>query len=472
MDSFKIRMEEKLGLVHLSPQKSCIFKVHHELRKVNEKAYSPVLISIGPYHYERRKLDLQFMEQHKWRYLNDMIRRKESSEGTSRDDLLGRCFKILEEHEVRARGFFAVPFGKVEFIEMMLVDSCFILEYFRKCALREEKEVDPLFQADWIGNCLSRDLVLIENQIPFFVLTELLSVIGPWPNPNPLCLVYAAVNCLSVYRHLGTDQGTIASKFALQSISDLVPLGLLPRAISEEKGKLNVGSLQDIKHLLDLVRKFMFLEDILLLDGETIDNQVTRQPERGKDEDLMDPQKRIHTASKLREFGVKFKSVSKRKYYDIKFDNGILEIPILLVDDGTECYFRNLIAYEQHAYNNLSTSVRDYMCFMDGLIDSSKDVELLRRHGIIDGLLGDDEAIATMFNNITTHTLIKQDYYYKQVIHDLSEHCKKRRHVWMAILRMNYLHSPWEILSVLAAFLLLVLTFMQTIYTALSYYHA
>ncbi|KAK4773453.1 hypothetical protein SAY87_028472 [Trapa incisa] len=296
MDSFKTRIEGKLNRVHESPQKSYIFKVNHELRKVNKKAYSPVLISIGPYHYERREHDLRFMEQHKCRYLNDMIRRKvEESGGTSRDDILSRCFEILEGHEDRARGYYAeaVPLRKEEFIEMMLVDSCFIIEYFWKCASPEGSEDDPLFQADWIGASLSRDLVLIENQVPFFVLTELLGVIGPrpephvigpWPEPHLPHLVLAAVNSLFVYRHLPTTQRKIALMFALRSISDLIPGGIIKDTLSEERGKLNVESLKNIGHLLDLVRMFMLIDETLLVDSGTTYNQVTQQPQRDQDE--------------------------------------------------------------------------------------------------------------------------------------------------------------------------------------------
>ncbi|KAK4764276.1 hypothetical protein SAY87_013714 [Trapa incisa] len=485
MDSFKTRMEGKLNRVDKSPQKSYIFKVHHLLHKVNEKAYSPVLISIGPYHYERRKLDLQFMEQHKWRYLNDMIRRKESSEDTSRDDLLGRCFKILEEHEARARGYYAeaVPLGKEEFIEMMLVDSCFIIEYFWKCESPERWEDDPLFQADWIGNCLSRDLVLIENQVPFLVLTKLLSVIGPWPDQDQddlaavKSLVLAAVKYLPIYQHLGPIQGKIARNFAVESFPRLVQQGIfkndgkiMPRInllwISRDPSTTKERENLNIKHLLDLVRKFMLIDETLLINSETT-HSVNQQPQRDQDEEAQKP---IHSASKLREFGVQFKGVDNRKFYDIKFEKGVLQIPVLLIDDGAECYFRNIIAYEQHA-GDLSARVSDYMYFMDNLIDSSKDVELLRREGIINSFLGDDTEIATMINKMGSNITIKQDYYEK-VRNDLSKHCKQRRHSWIASLRMNYLSSPWTILSTIAAIILLLLTLMQTIYTTLSYYHA
>ncbi|KAK4773452.1 hypothetical protein SAY87_028471 [Trapa incisa] len=193
----------------------------------------------------------------------------------------------------------------------------------------------------------------------------------------------------------------------------------------------------------------MLLEDGLLIDGKTIDIQVAQQLQRDQDEELMDPQKRIHAASKLSGFGSKF--------HEIKFGNGILEISVLQVDDATEDYFQNLIAYEQHASDDLSGIVEEYISFMDYLIDSSKDVELLWREGIINSLLGDDTEIATMINKMASNITINEDYY-KKVMHELSEHCKRKRHLWIAKLWMDYLHCPWKILSIMAAVLLLALS--------------
>ncbi|GMP86430.1 hypothetical protein CsSME_00039212 [Camellia sinensis var. sinensis] len=47
MEEHTINIEETKALVD---EAACIFRVHEGMRNVNEKAYTPILISIGPYH--------------------------------------------------------------------------------------------------------------------------------------------------------------------------------------------------------------------------------------------------------------------------------------------------------------------------------------------------------------------------------------------------------------------------------------
>ncbi|WRX29183.1 Protein of unknown function DUF247 [Theobroma cacao] len=81
-----------------------------------------------------------------------------------------------------------------------------------------------------------------------------------------------------------------------------------------------------------------------------------------------------------------------------------MKIPTFVVDDDTERLFRNLIAYE--LYEEGSTYVIDYVTLMDNLINSSKDVQLLRFSDIIENMLGDDEAVAKMLNKLRDHVIL------------------------------------------------------------------
>ncbi|GKV33065.1 hypothetical protein SLEP1_g41612 [Rubroshorea leprosula] len=56
----------------------------------------------------------------------------------------------------------------------------------------------------------------------------------------------------------------------------------------------------------------------------------------------------IPSATRLREAGVKFKTVAKRSILDVRFDknDGNLEIPSLLIHPATEAIFRNLIGFQ------------------------------------------------------------------------------------------------------------------------------
>ncbi|MCD9645352.1 hypothetical protein HAX54_034208 [Datura stramonium] len=102
--------------------------------------------------------------------------------------------------------------------------------------------------------------------------------------------------------------------------------------------------------------------------------------------------------------------------------------------------------------------------FMDYLIDSNKDVSLLRQKGIIVNWMGDDKEVATLFNRIVKGVAVSvYDFYCKEVCKNASQHCNKPWNRMMANLRHNYFSSPWIGASTVAAILLLLLTTMQTI---------
>lgn len=438
MHAVSINIIRKIERMTPARQTSYIHRVHPQLRNWNEKAYDPVFISIGPYHYDRRGNDLKFMEEQKLRYLNALIRRREAREDVPRRHQLRTYSAVLEEEEDRARDYYAetVNLDRNDFIEMMLLDGCFIIEYFRKATegSNRERDMDPLFKTDWMATALMRDLILFENQIPFFVLEKLNSVFGDEPPDRP-SLVSRAVSILTVYSHPGYSHPPEDS------------------AVDES----NLQNLDDIKHFLDLFHKFIL--------GE-VSQQEGREEEQSVDARGRSLQ--IGSATELRDSGVRFKSVRNTRFHKIKFERGFLKIPTIRTMDNTEVFFRNLIAYEQHACNGQNRHIGGYMMFMDDLINSSKDVKLLRRKGIIDSLMSDDEAITTMFNKIGKDVVVTSDhFYYRDVFAELDSHRKQRVSTWKAILRMNYLNSPWKIMSIIAASLLLILTFIQTIFTAL-----
>lgn len=431
-----IHIEEKLVGLTPIPKERCIFKVYNPLRKVNEKAYEPQLLSIGPYH--RGKDGLQLMEEHKFRYLNLMLkRRKESS--------VKRYIMAMRELEERTRRCYAEPLSLTteKFVEMMLLDGCFIIELFRKFSVDNcidpcdqfesdpffklmkisSDPCDPIFKLNWLSG-LWRDMLLFENQLPFFVLTTLFEMTRiPDPRDN-------------------------INDFAQMFFCEVLPF-------SAEIGELSDDS-NNIEHLLALVHKMM--------RGPSFP-EITDVGQRTESCETM------HCATELKEAGVEFKKVSTNNIFDINFNSGLMQIPPLRIEDQTESVFRNLIAYEQYDAHNDRNYITDYVSFMDYLINSPGDVELLRRKGIIENWLGDDEVVSTMFNKLGDFvcTSLGSDFYYSKIFNKVGNHCGKPYNVRMAKLRHNYFSSPWTLISVLAAALLLLLAITQTIFSILSY---
>jgi len=77
--------------------------------------------------------------------------------------------------------------------------------------------------------------------------------------------------------------------------------------------------------------------------------------------------KRNH-CNELHQSGVKFKRPEKSSSLDIRFSNGILEIPQLKIFDQTEILFRNLQAFEQCHGRNAHTFINDYIYFISCVV--------------------------------------------------------------------------------------------------------
>ncbi|KAF8389247.1 hypothetical protein HHK36_025940 [Tetracentron sinense] len=261
------------------------------------------------------------------------------------------------------------------------------------------------------------DLLLLENQIPFFVLQRLFD--------------------LSAIRD---SKIKIKKDNACPSFLELIPVSFdflknnkIPETINRSQ----------VKHLLDFIQS-CHLPSSVLSQGERRCN-VTR------------------SATELHEAGVKFRVVKSKCLLDISFRNGVLKMPSLEIQDTTETLFRNLIAWEQ--FQDLPyRGIASYASLMDSLINTPNDVGLLIGYGIIENRLGDNEDVSHLFNNLVKEVAISSGkFYFSSVCGDLNAYCKMRRHRWMASLRRDYFNTPWAIISFSAAVVLIILTFIQTV---------
>ncbi|GMP62664.1 hypothetical protein CsSME_00024671 [Camellia sinensis var. sinensis] len=120
MEQHTISNEEREAL---ADEAACIFRVHEGLHHANEKAYTPKLVSIGPYHHGQPKL--LAMQKRKERYLESLLQRKNNQ---SKDDYLDSMDKL----EKGARKYYTDSFDHLDshqFVKMMLYDACFVIEF-------------------------------------------------------------------------------------------------------------------------------------------------------------------------------------------------------------------------------------------------------------------------------------------------------------------------------------------------------
>ncbi|KAL3506269.1 hypothetical protein ACH5RR_031651 [Cinchona calisaya] len=309
-----ICIDRKLtSLSNTTSNEQCIFKVHDGLRNHKKEAYEPKVLSIRPYHHGKPKLEK--MEMHKLRYLKELLGRRGDTNPdryiialTEREDCARKCYAEEEISQI----------SKNDFVEMMLLDGCFVIEFLRKYFEPEfQNRDDTIFQMDWLSGNIATDLILFENQVPFFILVELFNMTKlPDEEGNLIDLAHCLCNYL------------------------VGPTGNPYPEISQD----------EVIHLLDLVHKSLC---------SSFAERLTEINESAGD--LSDF---IRSTTELRQRGIQFEVAPKsQSWLDITFENGKLKIPSLIISDHTESVFRNLIAYEQYILNSWSC-ISDYDLFL------------------------------------------------------------------------------------------------------------
>ncbi|XP_011003946.1 PREDICTED: UPF0481 protein At3g47200-like [Populus euphratica] len=231
IDSLTSSVESMMSQNLMMSDKACIFKVPYILRRHSEKAYNPNAFSIGPWH--RHHPLMKSTEKVKLKYLKGLLCRRSAS------ITLKEIIKYTRGIEKEARSCYAGPIddvGAEDFVRMLVIDGCFLIELFRKEQdnhLREDD--DPIFNMSCMLQYLYHDLILVENQIPWLVLEHLFKMTAEPGNTTALA-------------HL-----------ALQFFDNI--FSFCPPSID--------FSYQEKKHLLDLLRNWLVLSSGKEENGDT-----------------------------------------------------------------------------------------------------------------------------------------------------------------------------------------------------------
>ncbi|XP_004303937.1 PREDICTED: UPF0481 protein At3g47200-like [Fragaria vesca subsp. vesca] len=399
-----------------SPSSTCIYRVPDVLKKLHEKDFVPCLVSIGPFHHGTKKL--QAMEQFKLWYLHQLLDRKPNPE-TNLEHIVEKI-RSLEDYSRECYNEKLDDLSSEAFVEMMVVDGCFILEYYRKKIGEVPTDPDdPLFNITLaMSPTLTSDLVMLENQLPWRVLDCLFQLTKQVPNGTCKSLSELTRSCLPIRGPVSDD---------------------------------HLEQTTESRHLLDNVR---------ILSAEL-----------DKKEEIMPFWDSMPSATKLQQIGVMFQPNRNNININITFVDGVLEIAPITIQ-GDNPVFRNLIALEQCESGPHKYQISTYARALCDLIKSSKDVEFLKQNQIIHTSLNKED-IAGFFDDICngfeTSSCCKSFW---QVSSSVRQYYKQH---WLqrliVYIKHNYLYNPSSIWSVSnAVVLIIILTVLQTIYSILSYY--
>ncbi|KAJ1273048.1 hypothetical protein BS78_06G250400 [Paspalum vaginatum] len=507
-----------------------IRQVPEHIRGFEHTAYEPIVLSIGPYHHGSKHL--LAMEKVKWEYLDHVL--KLNCEVNLRDYL--RAVAKLEKL-TRTCYSAGVTMERKSFLQMLLLDSCFILitiyesistdEAFLGIHTGEIIEAKSELQAtsaqakneenkaehgysqdmsvlevertevrsnqgpmnddnefekdaqnydgnnkvgDWYSLSAWRDIFLMENQIPFFIIEKIYQVAtGKESDVRPL-LADKACKCVEdILCHFPLAVKETNRPKNFHHLLHLCHTYLRPsqRPCNDSELQARAGYLHCLLHF---VHKYF-----------RIDQKQEQQMQNGlrmKQLDCFQSGElpvRWRRAFQYHEAGVTIKrrqwnKNNRHSLLDIKFSNGVIEVPCFPMDENTESLFKNLITLEQMD-PRFGNDIASYVIFMSELVNTPEDATLFTKNGIIVHMLDSDDEVPLIFNKLSKQVCFTYDsyHYLKSLCYILESHYQSRLNQWIAWLWLNHFSNPWLALAVFAAVIVLVCTVVQTVYTVLAY---
>ncbi|XP_059298144.1 UPF0481 protein At3g47200-like [Lycium ferocissimum] len=406
-----------------------------KMDEYNRHEYDPKVVSLGPYH--QGKPELQLAEDFKHIALEMFV------SGSSKD-VTYFYNKILEVVD-NARSCYVDgstdKYNDHEFALMMLLDACFIINHIElSTSDRYNKLRTTRHHLGMLAlSTTVRDMFLLENQIPLWILKLLISLRYDKDEGEELLEMFLNFTLFGEY---------------------------------DQKGEMSYNHVEEPLHLLEAFRTRLVSQHSEV--RKNLHRTCTPQWLKRKKSiinDRVNMKSYIHSfrsVTDLKAKGIYFKPSCTHSLKDIKFKSryfyGQLVLPTWYVSIYTKAFFLNMIAYEMCPNTVTDRAVTSYVYFMKSLIESPRDVKELREKQILFNMLGSDEEVARMYKEINTYGVNNAHIFYN-VKEKIQEHYHNRAKTWIAELIHTYFRSPWTALALLAATFLLCLTFIQSYFT-------
>ncbi|KAF5821898.1 hypothetical protein HanXRQr2_Chr01g0020191 [Helianthus annuus] len=411
----RVKKEES----HINQFSPSNYMAPRTLRDMSPSSFNPQVVSIGPLHREDE--NVQAFEVRKTSYLIGLMRRANSPQ----EEILKLCVEKVyaSMEQIKACYVWKKAYSDAEIADMMIMDACFILEFLFRYSNDQIAFEEGISQL----SVILIDLILLENQIPFFILDEIFqcTVLEFSPNASLLILIYPVLAYLNIFTE-GINMDNI--------------------------------SVNNTHHILSLLHQCYKPPDNIITTTDpitTIPSVVNLDRAGVNFKPNKDPTWLMGMEVEAYMFPCFFGSLSKPT----------LRIPVLKMDDSTEIVLRNLIAYEQsgrtHGY------VTSYALAMDMLVDTQEDVAKLVDSGVLVNTIGSNDEAANMINSICKGTLLL-DFFYKEQWVKLNKYCDAYWPKNIANMKRTYFNSPWNMIALVAGTILFAVTVVQTIFTIKS----
>ncbi|KAG6426067.1 hypothetical protein SASPL_110281 [Salvia splendens] len=498
-----------------------IFAVPKILMATDPDSYIPQQVAIGPYHHLRAEL-------------YDMERYKVAAAKRNQEELDNVKLRHLADHlmkmELRIKASYHRPLGiRVETLAwMMAVDVSFLFEFMQVCAVKEGKlitrnpsRMDYLINLErrkTAHNAILRDIVMLENQIPLFVMRKLLELqFSSLEMADERLHTMLAAFCkdLSPFQMAESCQRVVVSDCAhlleflynyVVPSTDREKLASIEIDVAEKDGKgaedgdeemvetTHVKQLRvvvwrviytSVRKPAHFVKRVILSKPMILavkLPWKVISKiplmKTLTQPiesmfsdygdkkddgEGGYDDDKPPRQEEIviPSVTQLLDAGVNFVPTEKG-ISGFSFDSKTLTltIPVVKLDLNSEVVLRNLVAYEACVKSGPMVMAR-YTELMNGIVDTEADAAVLCRKGIIVNHLKSEREVADLWNGMSKSIRLTRVQSLDCVIADVNKFFSDRWKVKLTKFMREYVFGSWKVLTFLAAVVMVALMCLQ-----------
>ncbi|XVF74813.1 hypothetical protein PTKIN_Ptkin13bG0141300 [Pterospermum kingtungense] len=497
-----------------------IFNVPKSLMSTDPESYIPQLVALGPYHYWRPEL----YEMERYKLAAAKRTQKQLQQSLKFDTLVDQLIKL--EPQIRACYHKYLDFNGETLAWMMAIDASFLLEFLQIYALKEGKTLSRVSSrmshlVDYAGrksahNSILKDIVMLENQIPLFILRNVLEIqYSSLETADDMLVSMLRGICqeLSPFKMMENLPKIDISKCAhvLDFLYDMIvpkvdePFETIEAEDNKEAPEDNLSDssadpsylkqlLSEVWNLILKIKRgpLRLIKAVLLsrplrvilklpwkiisnLPGFSIlkqpiehlffsqDNEDQEKPDNGSglNKPPLAEEIEIPSVTDLFKSGVRFVPTNGNIWtvtFDVK--TVTLYLPTVSLDIHTEVVLRNLVAYEASNASGPLVFTR-YTELMNGIIDTEEDVKILKERGIILNHLKSDEEAADLWNGMSKSIRLTKVPFLDKVIEDVNRYHNCRWNVKARNFFKHYVYGSWQLLTLLAAIMLLMLMTFQ-----------
>ncbi|XP_059458412.1 putative UPF0481 protein At3g02645 [Corylus avellana] len=509
-----------------------IFNVPKALLASDPDSYTPQEVALGPFHCLRQEL-------------YEMERYKLAAAKTTQKQL--QCLKFqnlvdqLIKHEPRIRACYHkyLDFNSETLAWMMAVDASFLLKFLGIYAIEEGKVLRKVSSrmshlvdsggAKSAHNAILRDMIMLENQIPLFVLRKVLELqfsSQEYADGVLLAMLMGLCNELSplklaedVSKNIQVSKAAHLLDFLYDMIVPKMEEPSPPPIVIEIEGvddrnegmegeKKSSADSSYVKQFLDevwkllsklnrgpilLIKKVLVSGPIKLLvklpwtilsklPGFSLLKQPVEYFVSSQDKEEAKSENEASTSNKpplVEEIAIPSVSELTRAGFHFAPTNGgvstvsfdaktlTVYLPTVSLDINTEVVLRNLVAYEALNASGPLVFTR-YTELMNGIIDTEEDVKALRERGIILNRLKSDGEVASLWNGMSKSIRLTKVPFLDKVIEDVNKYHGYKWRVKVGKFLKTYVFGSWQFLTFLAAIFFLLLMTLQSLCSVYS----